>query len=259
MRYEHQLEPGLTLFAGLSRSVRPADATERYLASNNSQPARRWVGNPALEASRHHQIDVGLSSVTAPRQVSAVVFLDRVGDFILRDRARGQPGVSQADRASIYRNVEAELFGFELDAWQRLTDHLTLVGNASWVRADNTTDDRPIAQIPPLQGRLRGDYDRGPWGASATLRYAFEQTRVDDDPATGSALDAGATPGYAVLDLSGTYALKWGLQFQVGVENVFDKLYANHLNRSNLFDPEQVRVNEPGRTFWVKLRYRAGG
>ena len=39
VRYEHRLRPRLTLFAGLSRSVRPADATERFLASNSGRPA----------------------------------------------------------------------------------------------------------------------------------------------------------------------------------------------------------------------------
>lgn len=259
LRYEHSLRPGVTLFTGVSRSVRPADATERFLASNGSPASQRWVGNPGLDAERHHQIDLGVSTLSEERQVSALVFFDRADDFILRDRARGQEGILRADLASIYRNVDAELFGFELDVWQRLSDHLSLVGNASWVHAENTEDGRPLHQIPPLQGRLRADFERGPWGASATLRYALEQTRVDDDPATGSGLDAGETPGYAVFDLLGTYSLKQGLELQAGVENLFDKLYANHLNESNLFDPEQVRINEPGRTFWLKLRYRAGG
>ncbi len=259
IRYEHRLERGLTLFAGVSRSVRPADATERFLASNGARPAGRWVGNPGLDASKHHQLDLGVSSVTAPRQVSAIAFFDSADDFILRDRARGQPGILRADGATIYRNVGAELFGLELDVWQRLTPHLSLAGTAAWVHADNTTDGRPIAQIPPLAGRLRTRLEHGRWQGAATLRYAFEQTRVDDDPATGSGLDAGETPGYAVLDLSGSHKWKSGLQIQVGSDNVFDELFSNHLNRSNLFDLDQVRVNEPGRTFWVKLRFRTGG
>ncbi len=259
LRYEHRFERGPTLFAGLSRSVRPADATERFLASNSSRPAGRWVGNPGLEASKHHQLDLGFSCQKARRSLSTVAFLDRVDDFILRDRARGQPGILRADGASIYRNVEAELFGLEVDLWQRLSEHFSLAGNAAWVHADNTTDDRPIAQIPPLSGRLRGSFERGRWSSAATLRYAFEQTRVDDDPATGSGLDAGETQGYAVLDLLGSYALKSGLRLQAGVDNVFDELFSNHLNRSNLFDPEQVRVNEPGRTVWLKVRFRTGG
>ena len=43
-----------------------------------------------------------------------------------------------------------------------------------------------------------------------------------------------------------------------GVDNVFDRNYANHLNRGNLFDPQPVRINEPGRTFWVRLAWRGG-
>ena len=259
LRYEHRLRPGWTLFSGLSRSVRPADATERFLASNNARAALRWIGNPGLEPEKHHQLDLGISTLTRGRRVSALVFFDRVDDFILRDRARGQEGILRSDLATIYRNVEAELFGLELDVRQRITDHLSLLGNTSWVHATDTTDDRPLYQIPPLQGRLRADFERHRWEASATLRYAFEQTRVDDDPTTGSGLDAGETPGYTVYDLLGSYALRQGLKVQVGVENVFDRQYANHLNRSNLFDPGQVRVNEPGRTFWLKLRVRAGG
>ncbi len=257
LRYEHRLRPGLTLFAGISRSVRPADATERYLASNGARAALRWIGNPGLDAARHHQLDLGLSSSAAKRQVSAIVYFDRAGDFILRDRARGQEGIGRSDSASIYRNVDAELYGAELDLWQRLGEHFALSGNAAWVHADNTSDGRPIHQIPPLQGRLRGEFDRGAWHASATLRYALEQTRVDDDPATGSGLDAGETPGYTVFDLGGRYTLGNGLSLQVGVENVFDELYADHLNRANPFDPEQVRVNEPGRTWWLKLRWKS--
>ncbi len=259
LRYEHRMERGLKLFAGLSRSVRPADATERFLASNGARPAGRWVGNPGLDASKHHQIDLGFNLASAPRQLSAIAFFDAVDDFILRDRARGQPGILRADGASIYRNVGAELFGLEVDFWQRLTEHLSLAGTAAWVHADNTSDGRPIAQIPPLSGRLRARLERSHWAGAATLRYAFEQTRVDDDSATGSGLDAGETPGYAVFDLSGSYDWRSGLRIQVGVDNVFDELFSNHLNRSNLFDPEQVRVNEPGRTLWLKVRFRTGG
>jgi iron complex outermembrane receptor protein len=42
------------------------------------------------------------------------------------------------------------------------------------------------------------------------------------------------------------------------VDNLFDHAYANHLNRGNLFDPDPVRINEPGRTFWARLSWRGG-
>ena len=259
LRLEHDLADGPTLFVGISRSVRPADATERYLASNNGVATKRWIGNSNLDASQHHQLDLGLTSTGAHSQVTAVLFLDQVDDFILRDRARKQPGILLGDRASIYRNVDAELFGLEIDAWRKVSERFSLVANAGWVHADNTTDDRPIAQIPPLQGRVRLNFDNDPWKAAATVRYALRQDRVDDSPLTGSGLDMGETPSYAVFDLLGSHALRSGIEIQIGVENVLDKLYADHLNRSNLFDVEQIRVNEPGRTFWARIRVRRTG
>ena len=60
-----------------------------------------------------------------------------------------------------------------------------------------------------------------------------------------------------MLDLHVTRSLPSGLSVQLGVENVFDRLYATHLNLSSPFDPSQIRVNEPGRTLWLKIRWKA--
>nr|VFJ77841.1 MAG: iron complex outermembrane recepter protein [Candidatus Kentron sp. FM] len=78
-----------------------------------------------------------------------------------------------------------------------------------------------------------------------------EQHRVDDDPATGSGLDARETPGFQTLDLYGGYRLDNGFVIEFGVDNVFDHDYAEHLNTSNAFDVTQVQVDEPGRSFWL--------
>ena len=88
------------------------------------------------------------------------------------------------------------------------------------------------------------------------MRAAAEQTRVDDDPMTGSGLDTGETPGWAVLDLYGRYRISDRVSLDVGVDNLFDKEYAQHLNRSSAFDPTQVQVNEPGMSAWIKVSAR---
>ena len=33
-----------------------------------------------------------------------------------------------------------------------------------------------------------------------------------------------------------------------GIDNVLDKIYAEHLNKPNAFDPSLIQVNEPGRS-----------
>jgi iron complex outermembrane receptor protein len=74
--------------------------------------------------------------------------VDQVDDFILRDRAHGQEGILQDDNATIYRNTAARLLGLELEGSYRPASRLQLDGVASWVRGENRTDDRPLAQIP---------------------------------------------------------------------------------------------------------------
>lgn len=248
----------LELFAGLSRSLRAPDATERFLAANSQDPRMRWIGNPGLAAPRHHQLDLGLVWHGAGGRLAVTVFGDEVDDLVLRDRARGQDGVVASDLRSVYRNVDARRVGGELEAAAELGRGFGLSAVAAWVRADNRTDRRPIAQTPPLEGWVGATWAGGPASAAATLRWAARQDRVDDDPLTGSGLDAGPTPGWTALDLSAGLELGAGVALTVGVDNVLDVTYARHLNRGSLFDPVPVQVNEPGRTTWLRLRWSSG-
>ena len=260
VRYEYRLaSSGVGLFAGLSRTSRAADTTQRYLAGNNMNPAMRWVGNPNLDLAVHTQIDGGISWSGSGFNLNATVFYDDVDDEILRDRAHGQPGIFREDNATIYRNIEARRYGIEVVGRWRLGSAFTVGGDAAYVYAQNTTDDRPIAQTPPFEGTLFANWALGRWGASGVMRWAAKQTRVDDNPMSGSGLDVGETPGWTDLDLSGEVDLGAGFRLLVGVDNVSDRAYAYHLNRDNFFDPAPVQINEPGRVFWLRLGWSGKG
>lgn len=252
LRYERELGAGLSFFTGLSRSVRTADATERGMNkwTPPTMAASRWIGNPDIKPEKHHQFDVGLSKKTSKYALSSVVFFDKVNDYILRDTARGQDGILQSDGADIYRNIDAELYGIELDGKYALTDKLDISGSLAYVRATNTTDDdRPIAQTPPLNGKLQLDYNSGKWGLGTRVNFASNQDRIDEL----SKQEVGETAGHGTLDLYGNYRINKTFSMRAGIDNVFDKNYAEHASRSNLLDPIAIKVNEPGRTVWLKL------
>lgn len=249
LRFERDLNENLNFAAGLSRSVRTADASERFMNKWGMTGAQRWVGNPAIQPEKHHQLDIGLHWRNARSNLGAVVFFDKVGDYILRDAARGQDGVLLADNADIYRNVDAELRGVELDGRVRVTTKLELSAALAYVHATNTSDDRPIAQTPPLNGQLQADFREKAWGLGGRLRFARGQDRVDDL----SKQEVGETSGFGVVDLYGHYHPNDWLQLRLGVDNLFDRAYAQHLNRANLMDSEAFKVNEPGRSIWLKL------
>jgi len=257
-RIEHRVGQW-QLFGGLSRTIRAADATERYLGANSPMSPMRWIGNPDLDAAQYHQLDLGAGWRSNGSSVNMTVFGSDVDDYILRDRAHGQDGVLQSDNATIYRNVSARRYGVEADGMWQFASQWNLAGRLAWVWAENTTDSRAIAQTPPLHGNVSVGWAQSRWSASGLFRWAAEQTRVDDNPMTGSGQDAGPTPGWVVLDLAATVEIGAGFGIQAGVANVFDRTYANHLNRASAFDPAAVRVNEPGRTIWLRVGWRGQG
>jgi len=250
LRYELDFNKDMVFFTGLSRSVRTADATERYMNKFAMMPVLQWVGNPDIKPEKHHQIDLGIGQQNERVNWNGVVFYDDVSDYILRDTARGQSGTTQSNGADIYRNVNAVLWGTEVDASWALTRSWDLFGALAYVNSTNTTDDdRPIAQTPPLNGRVGLNYSVSRWGAGGRIRFAAEQDRIDEF----SKQEVGETPSYAVLDLYGNYRFNDAFNMRLGVDNAFDETYAEHVSRSNLMDPFAVRVNEPGRTFWARL------
>ncbi len=250
LRYERDFSLG-TWFLGLSRAVRTADATERYIAANGT-PGTRWVGNPGIDPEQHNQAELGASIVRDRWTLGGLVYVDEVTDYILRDQATGRDGVLIADGSSIYRNVDARLIGFEIDTSLRIDDHWTVGADLAYVRGRNTDDDRNLSQIAPLEFRGSVDYEQGPWSAGLTLRAAADQNKVD----LASGQDVQQTPGWAVLDLRGSYRISKGASLDLGVDNLFDRSYAYHLNRGNAFEPEAIQINEPGRSIWAKINIK---
>ncbi|MBF0621524.1 MAG: TonB-dependent copper receptor [Magnetococcales bacterium] len=254
LRLEQDIMDGdATLHASISRTVRTADATERYLAANNMTAAMRWVGNPHLDPEQNHQVEVGIQGEMAAWSWDFSVMANKVSDYILRDRAHR---ADAAGNATIYRNVDALFLGGEAAVNYRWNDQFTSGLTIAYTWAENETDNRPLAQIPPLEMGLTSDYTADKWSVGGKLRLTSKQTRVDDDTAVGSGLDSGETPGFGVFDMYGSVTPIKDFKIKLGVNNLFDRAYAEHLNRSSSFDPTQVQVNEPGRSIWLSGVYK---
>jgi iron complex outermembrane recepter protein len=254
LRLEEDLGDGLTLFGSLSRSVRTADATERFMASHMVMMGtnKSWVGNPDLDPEKHHQVELGVSYLTPGFDLKGSTYYNRVTDFIQLDTARGQRGVLVNDPTrSVYTNIDAVLAGVEAEAEFRFASVWRVNLSGAYTYGENLSDDIALAQISPLSGRFEMAYDDKVWMAGLRVNVAAKQNRIDDDTTTGSGQDVGKTSGYATLDLFGAYNVDENFQITAGVTNVFDKAYANHLNKKDGFN-NAVQVNEPGRSFYIR-------
>jgi len=225
---------GLELFAGAGRGVRPPDAQELYLDVPAMPPAVTWRGNPGLHASVNHQADFGLKYATGRLYLTGSLFYGRVDDFVSL--------YSPSAFLKSYRNIDASFWGGEIGAQASLPLDLFLKASLSYTEGRNEDEDRPLAEIPPLEGSLALRYDVDTWFVELSENFAARQDRVD------SSLNEEETPGWMTTDFRA--GLKYGvLSFYVGVENLLDKHYFSHL--SYLRDPfaSGVKVPETGRSF----------
>jgi len=253
-RYYHRFNESL-YWAGLSSTVRTADATERYLGANHSTPMMRWFGNPDIQPERHNQIEFGAKWQFENGWHELNIYHDEVADFILRDRARNQDGILMMDMATIYRNVDASLQGFEWALNTAFADTWNFYTNVAYVKGENKDTDRPLYQIPPVEGLIQLSQQQDRLSYWLDVKWALEQTDLDSSGMTGSGLDSNDSESWVSVDFKLRYELNKDWQLSVGVNNLFDETYAYHVSRANLdpFNPEAVQVNEPGRQFWLSL------
>lgn len=250
IRLEHEVGSGLTLFGAASRSVRTADATERYMANfMGGMGMMSWVGNPDIDPEQHHQADLGMIYKGSMFDASGSVYYNSVTDYI--QLYSGQNVGAPYTNASIYKNIDATLAGVEAKVEVRLTHVLRVNMAAAYTYGENRTDDTPLAQVAPLSGRLELTYDDSKLMAGVRVNAAAKQNRIDDG-LNGSNQDFATTKAWATMDLFSSYNFTENFQLSAGITNVFDKTYANHLSKKNLMDPTGIRVNEPGRSFYIR-------
>jgi iron complex outermembrane receptor protein len=250
VRLEHGLASRpATLFAGLGHVQRFPDYWELVSAGKESVD-----GLSAFDTSPEQttQLDTGVVYAGAKLSASVSAFYSDVDDYILI-----QSGYPKGMRSvTVTRNVDARTWGGEADATYALTSHWQLVGTLAYTRGENDTDDLPLAQMPPLELRTGLNYAGAQWSAGLLWRAVADQDRYALRQGNIVGQDLGPTGGFGVLSLNAAWRPSDGVLVSAGVDNLFDKTYAEHLSRSGAMVPgyeQTVRVNEPGRTLWLKV------
>lgn len=234
-RYEHRLSGRpLVLYAGLGRAERAPDYWERERVFG--------LANEVLT-----QVDVGARYRGRRLSATLAVFGGRIDNYILI--------VAPGFEAVEARNVDARTRGAELDWRLALDQRLSIVGSVAWVRSDNDSDDVPLAQTPPLEARFGLNYEGEAWFGGALLRAVARQDRIHAGHGTIYSLDATPTPGFAVTSVYGGRHLAGNWTVTAGVDNLFDRRYAEHLQRAAAeLGAQAGRIPEPGRTVWLQFR-----
>lgn len=223
-----------TPFAGVGRAERAPDYWER----NRSD---------TLKSETNVQLDTGVLYRDDVYQGSLSAYASRVSDFILVDN-------NSPDGA---RNVAARRYGLEGEWAWRFAPAWKFSASMAYAWGANRSDGVPLAQTPPLEGTLALAWDNGHYAAGASVRGVTRQGRVAPGQGNIASTDIGETPGFGVVSVNAGWRLNRSLRLTAGVDNLFNKTYAEHVSKGGAMVAgyeRTTRVNEPGRTLWARLQ-----
>lgn len=254
LRYERDLAvlPG-TAYAGIGHSERFPDYWELF-----SRESLYSVSAFDAEAEKTNQFDAGLVYGKGPLKGSISVFYNAIGSFLLAENGIIKPaGMMGTRTTAVTRNIDANSWGAEADAIYALDEHWKINASLASVRGRNVTDGTALAQLAPLELRLGLQYANQYWSFGALWRGVAEQVHVDPGRGNIAGQDIGPTAGFGVFSVNAGWKPAKDWQLTAGIDNLFDKGYAEHLSRSGAMVPgftQTGRVNEPGRTGWLKVQ-----
>ncbi|WP_194790271.1 TonB-dependent copper receptor [Pseudomonas sp. UFMG81] len=255
VRYEHDLAAiPATTYIGLGHAQRFPDYWELF--SPKLAPAGSVNAFDGIKPEKTTQLDFGIQYQGERLEAWASGYVGQVRDYILFDYRRSMMGgyTSQA------QNIDARIMGGELGAAYKLTENWKADATLAYAWGKNSSDGKALPQMPPLESRLGLTYSQDAWSVGTLWRLVAEQNRIAENQGNVVGKDYGKSAGFGVFSLNGAYKVNNNLKLSAGVDNLFDKAYAEHLNlagNAGFGYPASSNqpVNEPGRTFWTKVDF----
>jgi iron complex outermembrane receptor protein len=238
----------------LSRRNRAPGYVERFAwlpttASAGLADGNTYVGNQGLTYETATTLDTGVDFHRGGGYIRPTLFLSSIDDYIQGTPFDATPGVidSAVERVSRMNgdptplqtnNVTARLYGLDVDFGYQLNRSLALRGDVTLTRGTRRDIDDNLYRITPPRLMLAIDYQHNDWEFSLNGTFQGHQRRVSE---TNSEM---TTSGYSVFNVSANWQPTAGLTIGMGIENLFDRQYREHLSGYNRNSASDVGMGE---------------
>ncbi|EAM8864235.1 TonB-dependent copper receptor [Salmonella enterica] len=206
-----------------------------------------------IDTEKTLQLDLGYQHAHGQFSSWASAYAGLINDYVLTTyKSAGMMGMLDAHS----RNVDATIAGAEAGMGYQFTDAIQADVSAMYAWGENTTDNTPLPQIAPLEARVNLRYVQDNYTLGAYWRLVDGQNRISEREGNIVGYDVQKSAGFGTLSLNGTYHIADGVDLSVGVDNVLDKTYTEHLNKMGnagvgLSTTEQF--NNIGRNYWARV------
>ena len=233
-------------------------------ASGGLADGNIYIGDLALTAEEAWIAEAGVDYSSANFYARPTIFIRQIDDYIQGVPFDDTVGVIDSPVEMIagmngdptplrFANVDARLYGFDMDFGYDLQGPWRLDGVFSYVRGERRDIDDNLYRVAPPNLTLAATYEQTDWSVSFEARGVATQETVS---VTNSEQE---TPGYAVFNLYGDWMISEGVHVHLGVENLFDHTYRDHLSGYNRNSGSDVavgtRVPGAGRSAFIRIGF----
>ena len=254
VRIESELAEHVKTYAGLGYVERVPDYWELFSTKYHQSTGTTFAD---LENEKTAQFDAGYQYEQGAFKSWASVYAGLIQDYILVKYVETKNPKNQKEELKAYtRNVDATIAGAEAGVAYQLTDQIQADISAMYAWGENTTDHTALPQIAPLEGRFNLRYVQEEYNLGLLWRVVAAQDRTSYREGNIIGYDLEDSKGFGTLSLNGTYNIQKDLDLSVGIDNVLNKNYAEHLNKlgsSGFGYAATEQFNNIGRNYWARI------
>lgn len=263
-KLDYAMNSDLKLLFEAGLKSRAPSYQQRYLwvplqATNGLADGNNYVGDINLDSERAYEVDFGADWRRTGMYAEPRVFYRFVDDYIqgtpATDPAVITVSTANGDATPLkWDNVDAKFYGFDMAFGTTFGNYWSVDGIISYVRGERDDINDDLYRIAPLNGRVSLNYRRSNWWGTAEAVAYDKQNKVSKTN------NETKTDSYALLNLTAGFSPARNLNFTLGVENVFNKEYEDHLSGINRVANSDVsvgkRVPGSGRGVFGNLSYQ---
>jgi len=260
------LSPNVTFSAGVGLKNRAPSYQERYLwtpmeSTGGLADGHTYIGDINLKSETAYQVDLGLTYQDDKLMLAPHVFYQSIDDYI-QGTPMGMADMSAKMLANMmsgdtnplkFSNVDAKLYGIDLNGYYHVSEQIELSTIISYVQGKRRDIDDNLYRIAPLNGQINVSYSGDDWMVKTSLVVSAKQNDVS------STNGEQKTAGYGVVNIDAQYFFNNDLALRLGVDNLLDKNYQNHLGGYNRVKgteiPVMSRLPSEGVSAWAELTY----
>jgi iron complex outermembrane receptor protein len=225
------------------------------------------IGDMGLKNEQGHQFNLTVDSkfnVLKGLNISVNPYFFITKNFINEVPTGVQNTIRGVFPVWSYQQIDAKMYGVDLDVNFKLTDNLTYVGKGSYVYGQDDTHNVPLILMMPPNFSNALQFNKESWNQfyfTVENQTFVKQNRfpvynatipiyIDGDEVQKE-VDLSTPPnGYSLWNIQTGINISKNLSAGLIVNNLFDVSYRDYLNRMRFFS------DEAGRNFILNFRYR---